>query len=251
MLESSNQHKETAAAAGEQIKLPARQQDPKGPCKSSKFQGVSFNAQNKFWEAFLRDSKKSGIRETMPWFLNGGNAPVGSGTWACMILKKKRPRSATRSSCIKLGRCKGLDETGPCPLNFPLGTYAPDIEEMKECGSTESMEEYIQRLRAAHSVGFVRGKGRSTSGVWAAPGQTRQSTWRNSVTGIWTRTARWMFTSARSFEDKVEAGKCFDKAASDFLQNPRCRAHEFLRNLVHQGGDWGVWASAWGKTPEN
>ena len=207
LLESSNQHDETAAA-GEQIKLHAHQKDPKGPCKSSKFQGVSFNAQNKFWEAFVWDSKKK--RDPRNNAVIPKRRKRTGGQWYLgMYDSQEEAAQICDKVCIKLGRYKGLDGTGPCPLNFPLSTYARDIEEMKEC-STEPIEEYIRRLRASYSVGFVRGKvdKRGVSGP-----RTDSAKYMAKFCYRDLDTKRKVHIHLGSFEDKVEAGKCFDKAA--------------------------------------
>ena len=207
MLEPGNQGEESAAA-GEQIKLYARPKDPKGPSKTSKFQGVSFNAQNKFWEAYVWDLNKK--RDPRKNAVIPKRRKRTGGQWYLGMYDSQEEAAWIHDKVfIKLGRHKELDGTEPCPLNFPLSTYAADIEEMKECG-TEPIEEYIRRLRATYSVGFVRGKvdkrgvsdRRTNSGKYVA-----RLCFKDSDTN------RKVNIHLGSFEDKVEAGKCYDKAA--------------------------------------
>ena len=206
MLQCGNQHEETAAG-GKQVKLPAHQKDPEGRRRSSKFLGVTFIAPNKLWTAYVWDpTKKHGDSRNNPAIAN--QKKCTGGTWYLGMYDSQEKAAQIRDKAvIKLGRHKGLNGMGTCPLNFPLSTYASDIEEM-DCGS-ESTEEYFRRLMASHAVRFVprkvdmRGVSfRAKVGKYVAVYGYKNSDMNRKLR---------IFLGL--FEDKVEAGKCYDKAA--------------------------------------
>jgi hypothetical protein len=211
MLQFGNQHEETAAAAaGKEVTLPPHQKDPKGPRRSSKFHGVSFNSSNKLWEAFVWDpTKKKGDPRKTPGIAKRKKR-TGGQWYLGMYDSQEEAAQIHDKAIIKLGRHKGPEGTqSTCPLNFPLTTYASVIAEMEDCGSTESTEEYFRRLRASYAVGYVQGKvdmrgvsPKEKSGKYVATFSYKDSD-----------TNRNLHIYLGSFEDKVEAGKCYDKAA--------------------------------------
>ena len=199
MLQVGNQHEETATA-GKQVTLPAHQKDPKVPPRSkiSKFHGVSFNSVTNLWKVFLWDPTKT-PRE--PRKNPGGQWYLGTYD------SEEKAAQIHDKAIIKLGRHKGPEGTRTCPLNFPLSTYASDIEEMER--GSESTEEYFRRLRASYAVGYPQGQVALRGVSSKANSKKYVATFKYKDSG----TKRNLHIYLGSFEDKEEAGKCYDKAA--------------------------------------
>ena len=201
------QHLIIVAAGGKQVKLPAHQKDPEGRRRSSKFLGVTFIAPNKLWAAYVWDpTKKHGDSRKNPAIANRTKR-TGGRWYLGMHDSQEKAAQIHDKAIIKLGRHKGPNGTRTYLLNFPIHTYASDIEEI-ECGS-ESTEEYFLRLRASHARGLVQAKVdmrgvsfRKDLGKYVA-----EFTYKNSDMD------RKLRIYLGLFEDKVEAGKCYDKAA--------------------------------------